>query len=109
MGMTGRLPPGARHGNISAATTVAQTLVDRARNTCRPSAFASRTHSPSGREDRQAPPAVALVSGRQQPAFKCRESMSADNEWRDQVVAQIPALRAFAWSVSRNGPDADDL
>ncbi|HWA62970.1 MAG TPA: sigma-70 family RNA polymerase sigma factor [Caulobacteraceae bacterium] len=35
--------------------------------------------------------------------------MSAENDWRDQVVAQIPALRAFAWSVSRNGPDADDL
>lgn len=35
--------------------------------------------------------------------------MSIEDEWRDQVVAQIPALRAFAWSVSRNGPDADDL
>ena len=35
--------------------------------------------------------------------------MSADNDWRDQVVAMIPALRAFAWSVSRNGSDADDL
>ena len=30
-------------------------------------------------------------------------------QWRDQVVAMIPALRAFAWSVSRNGSDADDL
>jgi RNA polymerase sigma-70 factor (ECF subfamily) len=36
--------------------------------------------------------------------------MSAEeNAWRDLVVEQIPALRAFAWSVSRNGPDADDL
>ena len=35
--------------------------------------------------------------------------MSADTDWRDQVVAMIPALRAFAWSVSRNGSDADDL
>jgi RNA polymerase sigma-70 factor (ECF subfamily) len=34
--------------------------------------------------------------------------MSADT-WRDDVVAMIPALRAFAWSVSRNGSDADDL
>jgi RNA polymerase sigma-70 factor (ECF subfamily) len=25
------------------------------------------------------------------------------------VVALLPALRAFAWSISRNGPDADDL
>lgn len=36
--------------------------------------------------------------------------MSAEqNAWRDLVVEQIPALRAFAWSVSRNGSDADDL
>jgi RNA polymerase sigma-70 factor (ECF subfamily) len=35
--------------------------------------------------------------------------VSADTDWRDQVVAMIPALRAFAWSVSRNGSDADDL
>jgi RNA polymerase sigma-70 factor (ECF subfamily) len=34
---------------------------------------------------------------------------SADRAWRDQVVGMIPALRAFAWSVSRNGADADDL
>ncbi len=30
-------------------------------------------------------------------------------DWRDQVVHMIPALRAFAWSISRNGADADDL
>jgi len=35
--------------------------------------------------------------------------MSSDFVWRDEVVAMIPALRAFAWSVSRNGSDADDL
>ena len=35
--------------------------------------------------------------------------MSGDAGWRDDVVAMIPALRAFAWSVSRNGSDADDL
>ncbi|MDZ4370237.1 MAG: sigma-70 family RNA polymerase sigma factor [Phenylobacterium sp.] len=29
--------------------------------------------------------------------------------WRNEVVALIPALRAFAWSLSRNGSDADDL
>ncbi|MGH6958534.1 MAG: sigma-70 family RNA polymerase sigma factor [Caulobacteraceae bacterium] len=32
-----------------------------------------------------------------------------DTDWRDQIVALIPALRAFAWSISRNGSDADDL
>ena len=35
--------------------------------------------------------------------------MEADADWRDQVVSMIPALRAFAWSISRNGSDADDL
>ncbi|HWE46317.1 MAG TPA: sigma-70 family RNA polymerase sigma factor [Caulobacteraceae bacterium] len=29
--------------------------------------------------------------------------------WRADVVALIPALRAFAWSLSHNAADADDL
>src|SRR5258707_60579 len=29
--------------------------------------------------------------------------------WRDDVVALIPCLRAFAWSLSHNASDADDL
>jgi RNA polymerase sigma-70 factor (ECF subfamily) len=29
--------------------------------------------------------------------------------WRDDLVTLIPALRAFAWSLSRNRADADDL
>ena len=29
--------------------------------------------------------------------------------WRDDVVALIPSLRAFAWSLSRNAAEADDL
>jgi RNA polymerase sigma-70 factor (ECF subfamily) len=29
--------------------------------------------------------------------------------WRDDVVALIPALRAFAWSLCHNSADADDL
>ena len=37
------------------------------------------------------------------------EPTTPETDWRDQVVAMIPALRAFAWSVSRNGSDADDL
>lgn len=32
-----------------------------------------------------------------------------DRKWRDDVVALIPALRAFAWSLSRNSADADDI
>ena len=31
------------------------------------------------------------------------------DNWQGDVVALIPALRAFAWSLSRNGSDADDL
>jgi RNA polymerase sigma-70 factor (ECF subfamily) len=29
--------------------------------------------------------------------------------WRDDVIGMIPALRAFAWSLSHNASDADDL
>ncbi|HEX8232683.1 MAG TPA: sigma-70 family RNA polymerase sigma factor [Caulobacteraceae bacterium] len=29
--------------------------------------------------------------------------------WREDVVGMIPALRAFAWSLSKNASDADDL
>ncbi|MBL8556158.1 MAG: sigma-70 family RNA polymerase sigma factor [Phenylobacterium sp.] len=35
--------------------------------------------------------------------------MSSVSSWRDDVVSLIPALRAFAWSLSHNGSDADDL
>jgi RNA polymerase sigma-70 factor (ECF subfamily) len=35
--------------------------------------------------------------------------MTTTSSWRDDVVALIPALRAFAWSLSHNGSDADDL
>jgi RNA polymerase sigma-70 factor, ECF subfamily len=35
--------------------------------------------------------------------------LQVDSDWRDQVVGLIPALRAFAWSICRNGSDADDL
>jgi RNA polymerase sigma-70 factor (ECF subfamily) len=34
---------------------------------------------------------------------------SSGENWRDEVVSLIPALRAFAWSLSHNGSDADDL
>jgi RNA polymerase sigma-70 factor (ECF subfamily) len=30
-------------------------------------------------------------------------------EWRNAVIALLPQLRAFAWSLSRNSADADDL
>jgi RNA polymerase sigma-70 factor (ECF subfamily) len=46
---------------------------------------------------------------RTKPTPRERVTLNVDIEWRDQVVALIPALRAFAWSISRNGSDADDL
>ena len=47
----------------------------------------------------QSDPPLAAVQGDE----------AAKSSWRDDVVALIPALRAFAWSLSRNGSDADDL
>jgi RNA polymerase sigma-70 factor (ECF subfamily) len=36
--------------------------------------------------------------------------LNADDQgWRHDVVALIPALRAFAWSLCHNSADADDL
>ena len=37
------------------------------------------------------------------------ESFDGFDDWQRDVVDLIPALRAFAWSLSRNGSDADDL
>ena len=33
----------------------------------------------------------------------------AATKWREEVIDLIPALRAFAWSLSHNSADADDL
>jgi RNA polymerase sigma-70 factor (ECF subfamily) len=38
-----------------------------------------------------------------------RRARQADMEWRDDIVRLLPSLRAFAWSLARNGSDADDL
>lgn len=49
----------------------------------------------------------------QDETFRELERRRADRDlgetWRDDVVALIPALRAFAWSLSHNSADADDL
>ncbi len=37
------------------------------------------------------------------------QAESDPSRWRDEVVALIPALRAFAWSLCHNASDADDL
>lgn len=33
----------------------------------------------------------------------------AEKAWRAALIDQIPSLRAFAWSLSRSGADAEDL
>ena len=33
----------------------------------------------------------------------------SEREWRDSMLSLLPSLRAFAWSLARNGADADDL
>jgi len=32
-----------------------------------------------------------------------------ERQWRQDLIALLPSLRAFAWSLARNGADADDL
>jgi RNA polymerase sigma-70 factor (ECF subfamily) len=45
--------------------------------------------------------------------FTAREGVRVPDpdpdDWRDDVLALIPALRAFAWSLCHNSSDADDL
>ncbi|MGZ8362411.1 MAG: sigma-70 family RNA polymerase sigma factor [Caulobacteraceae bacterium] len=36
-------------------------------------------------------------------------ALAASNAWRDDIVALIPSLRAFAWSIAHNAAEADDL
>ena len=51
--------------------------------------------------------AATRVTGRSKYEFE--GSLTTRNQWRNDVVAMIPALRAFAWSLCHNGSDADDL
>jgi RNA polymerase sigma-70 factor (ECF subfamily) len=63
------------------------------------SMFRSRGMDEVGADDRCAPQAAP------DPATPD----AATVEWRDAVIALLPPLRAFAWSLSRNSADADDL
>ena len=60
-------------------------------------------------QERKAAGRVFQAAGVVKAIPRERVVLHVDIEWRDQVVALIPALRAFAWSISRNGSDADDL
>ena len=48
-------------------------------------------------------------SGVKQEAEPDRAGRNDDGNWREDVISLIPALRAFAWSLSHNSADADDL
>ena len=48
---------------------------------------------------------LAAVADARKPQTK----RDIGTHWRDDVVGLIPALRAFAWSLSHNSADADDL
>ena len=47
--------------------------------------------------------------GTSEGAASVPSKAETDTDWRDSVVQLIPALRAFAWSLSHNASDADDL
>jgi RNA polymerase sigma-70 factor (ECF subfamily) len=62
---------------------------------------------------RGAPPVVEVqnsMTGRSGPVGDdgCGSQIEGPG-WRESVIALIPALRAFAWSLSHNSADADDL
>lgn len=55
---------------------------------------------------------IAASDARQDKADEIRpwrKGIVEPSDWREAVIARIPALRAFAWSLARNPSDADDL
>jgi RNA polymerase sigma-70 factor (ECF subfamily) len=50
-----------------------------------------------------------VITGRAPLSDQKPQTGAAGNKWRDEVIALIPVLRAFAWSLSHNSADADDL
>lgn len=52
-------------------------------------------------------PSASFEGG--EPSATAPAGIVSSGEWREAVTAQIPSLRAFAWSLARNGADADDL
>ena len=59
-----------------------------------------------GRDSRSRATVIAPVSS---SSPQTSDPAEVPPEWRDDVIALIPALRAFAWSLSHNSSDADDL
>lgn len=56
-----------------------------------------------------ADPATTAGSARAPHSGGSSPDTGRADTWQEDVLALIPALRAFAWSLSRNGSDADDL
>lgn len=55
---------------------------------------------------------IAASDARQDKADEIRpwrKGIVEPSDWREAVIARIPSLRAFAWSLARNPSDADDL
>jgi RNA polymerase sigma-70 factor, ECF subfamily len=55
---------------------------------------------------------IAASDARQDKADEIRpwrRGIVEPSDWREAVIARIPSLRAFAWSLARNPSDADDL
>lgn len=55
---------------------------------------------------------IAASDARQDKADDIRpwsKGIVEPSDWREAVIARIPSLRAFAWSLARNPSDADDL
>ena len=57
------------------------------------------------------PHALAPLDGASLPTgrTRARDDIADPSVWRQAVTAQLPSLRAFAWSLCRNAADADDL
>ena len=53
------------------------------------------------------PARASVVDSR--PEGAADTGITEPEAWREQVIALIPSLRAFAWSLSRNPSDADDM
>jgi len=55
-------------------------------------------------------PSAPSPEEERQPSARWERAGIVDpSDWREAVIQRIPSLRAFAWSLSRNPADADDL
>jgi RNA polymerase sigma-70 factor, ECF subfamily len=54
-------------------------------------------------------PYACTVDARGHDPIRASRADYDEETWRDDVVELVPALRAFAWSLSHNSADADDL